>query len=75
MDEIKMNFGSNFMRRLIAKFVMRYIKKHFGCNTELDLDEFKFKYEDGDIVVKTKLEFRMNRKDIKKILDQLDDEL
>ena len=76
MDELKFNLGSKFMRRLASKLIVKYIKKHFECNTELDLNELRFTYVDGDIVVKTDLEFRLNRHDVKKILSQLDtDEL
>lgn len=74
MDEIKFNLGSKFMRRLASKLIVKYIRKHFECNTELDLNELKFTYVDGDVVIKTDLEFRVKRHDVKKILSKLDDE-
>lgn len=76
MDELKFNLGSKWMRRLASKLIVKYIKKHFECNTELDLDELKFTYVDGDVVIKTELELRVNKHDVKKILSKLDtDEL
>lgn len=72
MDELKFNLGSKWMRRLASKLIVKYIKKHFECNTELDLDELKFTYVDGDVVIKTELELRVNKHDVKKILSKLD---
>ncbi len=73
MDELKLSLGSKFMRRLVSKWIVKYIRKHFECNTELDLEELKLTYLDGDVVIKTNLEFRLKRHDVKKILSKLDD--
>ena len=73
MDEMKLNLGSKWMRKLASKLIVKYIKKHFEVNSELDLDELKFTYVDGDVVIKTNLEFRLNKHDAKKILSKLDD--
>ena len=75
MDEMKMNLGSKWMRRIASKLIVRYIKKQFGCNTELELDQLKISYKDGDVVINTALELRVDKKDINKILNKIDDEL
>lgn len=72
MDEIKLNLGSKFMRKLVAKIIVKFIRKHFECNTELDLDELKITYNDGDVVVKTNLELRVKKNEVEKILSKLD---
>ena len=72
MDEMNLNLGSRWMRKLASKLIVRYLKKHFEVNTELDLDELKISYVDGDVVIKTEL--RMNAKDSKKILSKLEEE-
>lgn len=74
MDEMKLNLGSKFMRKLASKFIVRYIRKHFGCNTELDLSKLKITYEEGDMVIKTDLELKIKKQDVDKILTKLDEE-
>ena len=74
MDEMKLNLSSRWMRKLASKLIVKFIKKQFEVNTELELDELKFTYVDGDIVIKTELELRMNAKDSKKILSKLEED-
>ena len=75
MDEMKLNLGSRWMRKLASKLIVKFIKKQFEVNTELELDELKFTYVDGDIVIKTELELRVNKYDAKKLLSKLEDEI
>lgn len=74
MDEMNLNLGSRWMRKLASKLIVRYIKKHFEVDTELDLDELKISYIDGDVVIKTELELRMDSKGSKKILSKLEED-
>lgn len=73
MDLFVLNLGSKWMKKLGAKLIMRYIRKHFECNTELKLEELKISYVDGDVVINTNLEMRMKKDDVQKILSKLDD--
>ena len=75
MDEMKLNLGSRWMRKIASKLIVKFIKKQFEINTELELDELKFTYVDGDVVIKTQLELRVNKHDAKKLLSKLEDEL
>ena len=75
MDEMKLNLGSRWMRKIASKLIVKFIKKQFEINTELELDELKFTYVDGDVVIKTQLELRVNKYDAKKVLSKLEDEL
>ena len=59
MDEMNLNLGSRWMRKIASKLIVRYLKKHFEVNTELDLDELKISYVDGDVVIKTELESKL----------------
>lgn len=74
MDEMKINLGSRFMRNIVSKLIVKYIKKQFGCNTELQLDELKINYRDGDVVIKTNLELKLNRHDVNKMLEKINEE-
>ena len=75
MDEMKLNLGSRWMRKMASKLIVRYLKKQFKVDTELELDELKISYVDGDIVIKTELELRVNAKESKKILSKLEEEM
>lgn len=74
MDEMKLNLGSKFMRKIASKLLVRFIKKQFGVNTELDLNELKITYLNGDVIIKTDLELRVDKKDSKKLLAKLDED-
>ena len=75
MDEMKLNLGSRWMRKIASKLIVKFIKKQFEIDTELELDKLKFTYVDGDIVIKTELELRVNKHDAKKLLSKIEDEL
>ena len=73
MDIFKLNFGSKLVKGMITKFVVKYVKKQFGIDIELNLDQLNIDYNDGDMTVKTNLELKVNRNDMKKILTKVDD--
>mgnify|MGYP003298723743 FL=1 len=75
MDEMKLNLGSRWMRKIASKLIVKFIKKQFEIDTELELDKLKFTYVDGDVVIKTELELRVNKHDAKKLLSKLEDEI
>lgn len=75
MDEMKLNLGSRWMRKIASKIIVKFIKKQFEIDTELELDKLKFTYVDGDVVIKTELELRVNKHDAKKLLSKIEDEI
>ena len=75
MDEMNLNLGSRWMRKLASKLIVKFIKKQFEIDTELELDKLKFTYVDGDVVIKTELELRVNKHDAKKLLSKIEDEI
>lgn len=75
MDEMKLNLGSRWMRKIASKLIVKFIKKQFEIDTELELDKLKFTYVDGDVVIKTELELRVNKHDAKKLLSKIEDEI
>ena len=75
MDEMKLNLGSRWMRKIASKLIVKFIKKQFEIDTELELDKLKFTYVDGEVVIKTELELRVNKHDAKKLLSKIEDEI
>ena len=55
MDEMKLNLGSKLMRRLAAKLISKYLRKQLGVKVNIDLNELKVSYTDGDAVIKSDL--------------------
>lgn len=75
MDILKLNLGSKLLRGIVSKLIVKYIRKHFNCDAELKLNDLKLSYVDGDVIVKTDLQLKLNSNDVKKILTQIEEEL
>ena len=75
MDLFKLNLGSKLMKKMAAKLIVKFIKKQFEVNPELDLDQLEIKYVDGDVVLRTSLELSVDKKEVKKLLRKLEDEI
>ena len=39
MDEMKLNLGSKFMRKMVSKLISKYLSKQIGSKVTLDLNE------------------------------------
>lgn len=73
LDIFKLNFGSKLVKGMITKLIRKYVKKQFGIDIQLELDQLDIDYNDGDIVVKTNIELKLDRNETKKILTQIDE--
>ena len=38
MDEMKLNLGSKFMRKMVSKLISKYLSKRIGSKVTLDLN-------------------------------------
>ena len=72
MDEMKLNLGSKFMRKMVSKIIAKMIYKKTGYKVSINLDELNVSYVDGDIVIKTDVELKIDSKEFKKILNKVD---
>ena len=71
MDEIKFNMCSKFMRKMASKLLAKCVKRYFGCDADINLEELKFAYVDGKIILKTDVEIKMDKDDVKKIMTKI----
>ena len=55
MDEMKLNLGSKFMRKIVSKLISKYLSKQIGSKVTLDLNALNVRFDDGDTVIKTDL--------------------
>lgn len=72
MDEMKLNLGSKFMRKMVSKIIAKMIYKKTGYKVSINLDELNVSYVDGDTVIKTDVELKIDSKEFKKILNKVD---
>lgn len=68
MDEMKINLGSKFMRKIVSKFLAKQIQKKIGYKIDINLDELKISFEDGDTTIKTNVELKMNSVEFTKLM-------
>lgn len=68
VDEMKINLGSKFMRKIVSKFLAKQIQKKIGCKIDINLEELKVSFEDGDTTIKTNVELKMNSVEFTKIM-------
>ena len=59
MDEMKLNLGSRFMRKMVSKLISKYLSKQIGSKVTLDFNALNVSFDDGDTIIKTDLELRM----------------
>lgn len=72
MDELKLKLGSKFMKGFIAKMISKYLSKQLGAKVDFKFKDLDISIEDGDTVVKTSLEVKVNKDDFYTILDKFD---
>lgn len=72
MDEMKLNLGSKFMRRVVSKLISKYLSKTLGYKVRIDLNKLNVNFDDGDTIIKTDLELRMNKHEFKKLISKVD---
>ena len=72
MDEMKLNLGSKFMRRVVSKLISKYLSKSLGYKVRIDLNRLNVNFDDGDTIIKTDLELRMDKHEFKKLISKVD---
>ena len=72
MDEMKLNLGSRFMKRIASKLISKYLSKQIGSKVTLDLNTLNVSFDDGDTIIKTDLELRMNKHEFRKLMAKID---
>lgn len=68
MDEMKLNLGSKFMRKIVSKIIAKQIQKKIGYKIDINFDELKISMEDGDTTVKANVELKMNSIEFTKVM-------
>lgn len=72
MDEMKLNLGSKMMRKIASKLISKYLSKSLGYKVRIDLNKLNVNFDDGDTIIKTDLELRMDKHEFKKLISKVD---
>jgi len=72
MDEMKLNLGSKFMRKMVSKLISKYLSKQIGSKVTLDFNALNVSFDDGDTIIKTDLELRMDKHEFRKLMKKVD---
>lgn len=71
MDEMKLKLSTKFMRGIIAKLVTKLIRKKFGYNVEIQLNELDVTYVDGKAHLHTNVDLELNNEEFMKIIKSI----
>lgn len=70
MDEMKIK--SDWLRKLVSKYIMKQIKKKTGYDVMVDVGQIYVSVDDGDMAhVHIEVNADMNKADLEKIADDL----
>ena len=72
MDEMKLNLGSRFMKKMVSKLISKYLSKQIGRKVTLDFNALNVSFDDGDTIIKTDLELRMDKHEFRKLMKKVD---
>ncbi|MDV7389734.1 hypothetical protein RZS08_00210, partial [Arthrospira platensis SPKY1] len=68
MDEMKLNLGSKFMRKIVSKILVKQIQKKTGYKININLEELMVNFEDGDTTIRTHVELKMDSIEFTKLM-------
>lgn len=72
MDELKLSFGSNFMRGIVAKILGKMIRKQLGCDVDILFNEIKVTAVDGKIHIHADIDAETTYEDFMTIVKNSD---
>lgn len=72
MDEMKLKLSTKFMRTIAAKLIAKVIYKKTGCKVNIQLNDLDLSIVNGETVVKTNVEVKMNSNEFTKLMNSID---
>lgn len=70
MDEIKVNLTTKFMRNIVAKLMMRAIRKKYGYEVNIQLNDIGIEFVDGETKLSANVEAKLDSKEFVKIVKE-----
>lgn len=64
MDILKLDFGGNFMKALVAKIIRKTIRKSCGLDIDILLDRMSVTAEDGRVHIHAEIDAETSYEDL-----------
>ena len=71
MDELKMRLTTKFMRNLVSKLIARTIRKKYGYEIDIQLNDLDLSIIDGETKLNANVEVRLESKEFMKIIKSI----
>lgn len=71
-DELKVRLSSSFMKGIVSKLIAKSVYKKYGYKVTVRLDDLDIWSIDGDTSIKVNAELKMNSKEFKQLMKDLD---
>jgi predicted phosphoadenosine phosphosulfate sulfurtransferase len=72
MDDMDLKFKGGWMSTVISKLVTKYLQKKLGYKININFNELDVNYENGETVIKTQVEIKLDKGQFKKIMKDMD---
>lgn len=72
MDEMKIKLSTPFLRSIFSKVISKMICKKYGCELNIQLNDFIIKYNDGKARLCLDVETEINKEEFIKILKTME---
>lgn len=70
MDEIKMSCKGKFLKPIITKLISKFIKKKYGVNAEIRINEIDISSMDGETYFNLNIDGKMKNEELMKIFKE-----
>lgn len=71
MDEMKLKISTSIMKNLLTKIVRKVIKKKYGCDVCIHLNDLNIELTDGRAYVHLNVDADMNQNDLMKVMNSI----
>lgn len=68
MDELKLSFGTNYMKNLIAQIISKFLVSKLGYDVKVLLNDISIKNENGKFKIHANVDAEIRNTDAEKLL-------
>ena len=71
MDELKLKLSTRFTRKMVSKMISRSIRKKYGYNIDIHLEDLDIESIDGETNVTANVELRFSNDELVRLLQKV----
>ena len=71
MDELKLKLSTKFMRNLLAGYISRALRKKFGCDVAVNIEEVSIETIDGVVKLHANVDATVSNDEAMRIMKRL----